>query len=74
MIYLWVYGFGIVTAVAVMRDPWPARIGTALAWPLGPLAFVVVLVILLLSAAFLWPLLFFGGAALIAALLWLALG
>ena len=74
MIYALIYGLGVVTALAVMRDPWPARIGTALAWPLGPLAFIVVAVILLLSAVFLWPVLMVGSAALIGALLWLALG
>ncbi len=29
-----------------MRDPWPARLATALVWPLGPVAFVVVITLL----------------------------
>ena len=73
MIPALIYALGIITALAVMRDPWPARIGTALAWPLGPLAFLVVVTILLLAAVILWPLPLLGGAVLLAALLWLAL-
>jgi hypothetical protein len=70
MPYVTVYLAGIVIALAVMRDPWPARLGTALVWPLGPLAFVVVVSILLVASAILWPLPVLTGAALLGALGW----
>jgi hypothetical protein len=70
MPYVTVYLAGIVIALAVMRDPWPARLGTALVWPLGPLAFVVVVSILLVASAILWPLPVLTGTALLGALGW----
>lgn len=70
MWYVSGYVIGVVVALAVMRDPWPARIGTALVWPLGPLAFVGVLVILLGSSLVLWPLLLVPVTGLAAALAW----
>jgi hypothetical protein len=50
-----VYLIGLAIGLGVMRDPWPVRIGTAIAWPLGVLAFVVVLAILSIAAIYLWP-------------------
>ena len=73
MVLLSIYLSGLVIALAVMRDPWPARIGTALVWPLGPIAFVVVILILLVASAMLWPVLILGGAALLGLLAWLTL-
>ncbi len=70
MIYATIYLAGVVVALAVMRDPWPARIGTALVWPLGPIAFVVVVTILLLASLFLWPMLMLPLAALAAVAGW----
>ena len=70
MIYITIYLAGVVVALAVMRDPWPARVGTALVWPLGPLAFVVVVTILLLASVLLWPLLLLPLAALVALAGW----
>ena len=70
MIYATIYLAGVVVALAVMRDPWPARIGTALVWPLGPLAFVVVITILLLASVLLWPMLMLPLAALVAMAGW----
>lgn len=68
-----VYLVGVGIALSVMRDPWPARLATALLWPLGPAAFVVVVTILLLAATVLWPLVVLPIAALLAALgLWMA--
>jgi hypothetical protein len=49
------YGVGIIIGLFVMRDPWPARIATAVAWPLGVLSFVVVLAIMSAAAIYLWP-------------------
>jgi hypothetical protein len=73
MVWLSIYLTGLVIALAVMRDPWPERIGTALVWPLGPIAFVVVVSIMLLASAVLWPALILGGAALLGLLAWLTL-
>jgi hypothetical protein len=50
-----VYIVGVVVGLIVMRDPWPARIIAALAWPLGVVAFAVVAGILSLAAVYLWP-------------------
>lgn len=65
------YLAGVLVALAVMRDPWPARVATALVWPLGPVALVVVIVILLIASVFLWPVPVLGVAGAIAALIWL---
>jgi hypothetical protein len=73
MVLLAIYLAVLVIALAVMRDPWPVRIATAMVWPLGPLAFVVVISILLVAAAILWPALVLGGAALLGVLAWLTL-
>ena len=71
MRYLLIYALGVVIGLAVMRDRWPARIATSLAWPLGPIAFLVVVPVLLVAAAILWPVPILGGAAMIAGVLWL---
>jgi hypothetical protein len=49
------YVTGIAIGVIVMRDKWPERVVTAVAWPLGLLAFGVVVVIQVLAAIYLWP-------------------
>ena len=64
------YLAGIVVALTLMRDPWPARVGTALLWPLGPIAFLAVVTILSIAAVFLWPVPVLGIIAAIAALIW----
>lgn len=71
MAYLWVYVSGVVVALAAMRDPWRARLGTALLWPLGPLAFVVVLSVLAVASAILWPLPVLGTAGALGLAAWL---
>jgi hypothetical protein len=73
MVWLSIYLTGVVIALSVMRDPWPVRLGTAMVWPLGPLAFLVVISILLIASAVLWPVLVLGGAALLGVLAWLTL-
>ena len=65
-----IYLAGVVVALAVMRDPWPARMTTALVWPLGPIAFVVVVAIQVAAAAYLWPIPVFAALGAIAALFW----
>ena len=71
MRYLLIYAVGVAIGLAVMRDRWVTRIATALLWPLGPLAFLVVISILLVAAAILWPVPVVGTAAVVASLLWL---
>jgi hypothetical protein len=73
MVLLSIYLAGMVIALAVMNDSWPARIGIALVWPLGPLAFVIVVSILLVASAILWPVPILSGAALLGVLAWLTL-
>ena len=70
MPYVIGYVVGVVIALAVMRDPWPTRLRTALVWPLGPIAFLVVVTILMIASAILWPLPILG-AALLGAAVWL---
>ena len=70
MPYVILYALGVAHGLAVMRDRWPARVATALVWPLGPIAFVLVISLLLIVAAILWPLLILGVAAVIGALGW----
>ena len=55
-----------------MRDRWPTRVAAALVWPLGPMAFIVVVFIFLVTAAILWPVFGLAMAALLGALItWL---
>jgi hypothetical protein len=68
-----VYVLGIVIGLIVMRDPWPTRVVTAVAWPLGIVAFVVVFVILSAAAVYLWPIPMLATLALLAAAVWLVL-
>jgi hypothetical protein len=65
-----IYIVGVLIGLGVMRDPWPGRVGTALAWPLGPAAFVVVVSVMLVAATLLWPLVMLPLGALFAALVW----
>ena len=70
MIYLGIYLSGVVIALAVIRDRWLARIGTALVWPLGPIAFVVVVSVLVLASVILWPLLMLPVLAVLGGFVW----
>ena len=70
MPYVILDALGVALGLAVMRDPWPARVTTALMWPLGPSALVLVISLLLIVAALLWPRLILGVAAVIGALGW----
>ena len=69
MPFLVIYLVGVVIGLAVMRDRWPARVATSMVWPLGPIAFVVVVSILLVTAAILWPIPVLGTAALLGVLI-----
>ncbi len=50
-----VYVVGVVTSLVATDDRWPGRVAVALLWPLGPLAFLLVIAGLLVVAAVLWP-------------------
>ena len=50
-----IYAVGVLIGLAVMRDRWSVRLLTAALWPLGIVAFGVVVVVLLLAAVYLWP-------------------
>jgi hypothetical protein len=52
-----IYLVGVVIGLWRTDDRWPTRVQLALLWPIGPLAFVVVIAILLAAApiAFLGP-------------------
>ena len=67
-----IYIAGVLLGLAVMRDPWPSRIVTALAWPLGIVAFVVVLIVMSIAAIYLWPVPILATLAVLA-LVWLAM-
>ncbi len=71
--YLMIYVAGVALGLAVMRDPWPSRLLTALVWPLGPVAFVIVSSILIIAAAVLWPMQILGSVAIFGAIAWLLL-
>lgn len=66
------YLIGVAIGLARMRDPWPSRIVTALAWPLGVVAFGVVVSILSVAAVYLWPVPALATLAVVTAI-WLAL-
>ena len=68
-----VYLVGIAIGLIVMRDPWPSRIVTALAWPLGVVSFVVVFVIMVTAAIYLWPVPVLATLALLGTAGWLIL-
>jgi hypothetical protein len=71
MAYLIIYFVGVVVGLALMRDRWPARVVTALVWPLGPAAFVVVVAILAVMSAILWPVPILTTAAIVGLFTWL---
>ena len=66
-----IYLAGVVIGLLVMRDRWPVRLTTAFAWPLGIVAFVVVVVVLSFASVYLWPVPVLITAAALAAL-WFA--
>lgn len=51
-----VYAAGVLVGLIGTDARWPARIGLALLWPLGPLAFLVTITILLLASLVAFPL------------------
>jgi hypothetical protein len=65
-----VYLAGVAIGLVVMRDAWSIRVPTALVWPLGPIAFVIVVAIMLVTAAILWPIPILATAAVIGTVAW----
>ena len=65
-----IYVIGVLIGIVVMRDPISSRLATALLWPLGPVAFAVVLTLLLAASAALWPVAVLGTAAVVGAVVW----
>ena len=70
-ILLVVYLAGVAIGLLTMRDRWRSRLAVALVWPLGPMAFVVVMTILVVAAVVLWPVRVLGAAALLGLTTWL---
>jgi hypothetical protein len=54
-IALVVYAIGVAIGLARTDDRWPTRIALAVLWPLGPLAFVVVVAVLYLALPIAFP-------------------
>lgn len=52
---LTLYGLGVLVALWRTDDRWPARVIVSLCWPLGPIAFIIVVTGLTLVAVGLWP-------------------
>ncbi len=63
---LTVYLVGVVVALFTIDARGPARLGLALLWPVGPIAFVVTITILLLALPIAFPVM---GTVVLAALI-----
>lgn len=55
IVLLLAYGAGVLIGLARTDASWPVRIGLALLWPIGPLAFLCTVTGLLLVALIAWP-------------------
>lgn len=67
-----VYLLGVAVALFTIDARGPARLGLALLWPVGPIAFVVTISILLAASLIAFPMLglIVLAVALIAAVVW----
>jgi hypothetical protein len=54
-IVLVVYAAGVVIGLFRTDARWPARVGLALLWPVGPLAFVLTVSVLLVASVIAFP-------------------
>ena len=61
-----VYIAGAIVGLLRTDARWPARVGLALAWPIGPLAFLVTSTLLIVAATIAFPVV---GAIAVAALI-----
>ena len=69
-LFLGIYLAGVAIGLAAIDARWPARVGLALVWPVGPLAFVVTISILVAASFIAFPLV---GAVILAIVLAAAL-
>ena len=67
-----IYILGVAIGLIVMQDRWTTRIITALVWPLGVVAFLVVVAILSAASVYLWPVPILATLA-VASAVWFAL-
>ena len=67
-----IYGIGVLVGLIATQGGWATRLGLALLWPLGPLAFVVTVAGLLVIAGIAFPLFGVSLAAAVLAVWWLA--
>jgi hypothetical protein len=67
-IVLLVYGVGVLVGLAATDARPAARVGLALLWPAGPVAFVVTLAVLAAAALIAFPII--GAVALAGAIAW----
>lgn len=70
---LGVYLAGVAVGLAATDARWPSRVGLALLWPLGPLAFVVTIALLVVASFVAFPLVGAVAVAAAVALLTIAL-
>jgi len=66
-----VYVAGVLLGLVIVDEPFPARLGVAAAWPLGPIGFVVTITVLLLALALVSPRVALLLAALGAVIWWI---
>jgi hypothetical protein len=71
-ILLITYAAGVVIGLFLIDEPLPARLGLAAVWPIGPLAFFIVVTVLLLVLPIAMPraALVLAGIALLVWLVW----
>jgi hypothetical protein len=65
-----VYGAGVLLFALFLDEPFPARLGYALAWPVAPAAFAVTVTLLILALPLARPVAGTILLALVTALLW----
>jgi hypothetical protein len=63
---LLIYVVGVAVGLALTDARLPVRVALALAWPIGPLAFVLVVSMLLVAALYIFPV--FGAIVALGAL------
>lgn len=69
---LLVYGAGVLCGLLATDGRPVERVGVALAWPLGPIAFVVTLLVLLLASLIAYPTVMLPAAVAIALAAWIS--
>jgi len=67
-IALLVYGVGVLIGLVAIDGRPATRVGLALVWPIGPVAFVVTLAVLLAASLIAFPI--FGAIVMAAAVAW----